>query len=185
MCGESVVRHVSSSVAAYNCWLSLITPSRIMCTFKLLSSAFFWPSVLKGLSLLIGVPQAWEDILSCIRVILLSQSSAACGNKFCFIGMYIQIFLFGHLITSPILAKKKINKSPNQKQQTWSCRTQHVAMFHCEVFLEGVSWVHELGCACWLLTHSHLRCLEPVASSDAGALPLLFQELSRVLVGEI
>ena len=125
-------------------WLSLIMLFLITCAFKLISSAAFWPSILKRFSLLIGVPQAWEDILIFTSVILLSQSSAACENTLSFIRIYTQILLFDYLIPAcPPLKKKKKPTTLKSKQQTWSCRTQHLARFLCEVFLD---WKVSHGC---------------------------------------
>lgn len=96
-------------------------------------------------SLLTGVPQAWEDILIFTSVILLSQSSAAYENKFlleCILKFCCLTIWYQHL-PSPRPKKTTTLKS---KQQTWSCRTQHLARFLREVFLEGVSWVPELVC---------------------------------------
>lgn len=106
--GKFGVRGCGQFSRCPHCWLSLML-FLITCAFKLISSAVFWPSVLKRFSLLTGVPQAWEDILIFTSVILLSQSSAACENKLSFIRMHTQIFMFDYLISSPPHKKKTNN----------------------------------------------------------------------------
>lgn len=130
-------------------WLSLIMLFLITCAFKLISSAAFWPSILKRFSLLIGVPQAWEDILIFTSVILLSQSSAACENTLSFIRIYTQILLFDYLIPAcPPLKKKK--KTNNPEIKTANLVLQDPAPGEVPLWsisgLEGISWVPGLVC---------------------------------------
>ena len=151
-----------------HCWLSLIMLFLITCAFKLISSAAFWPSILKRFSLLIGVPQAWEDILIFTSVILLSQSSAACENTLSFIRIYTQILLFDYLIPAcPPLKKKKKNQQPwNQNSKpgpagpsTW--RGSSVKYFWTGRYLMG-AWTS----LCWLphTPHSDALGLRPAVT---------------------
>lgn len=110
----------------------------------------------------IAVPQAWEDT-SFPSVILLSQSSAACGNKLGCIRMYLQILLFGHLnplSSSPTLP---LPHSP-EKQQTWLYRAQNLARLLRELFLEVLRGrLLGAGISLGLLAAAHPPPLLPLA----------------------